>query len=79
MSEHEDFPTRWMGVKEVSEYLGVKPATIYAYVSERRIPFHKVPGSQLLKFKASEIDEWMETGRVETKEEYLARIKERSH
>ncbi len=69
-----DIARRWMGVKEVSEYLGVKPATIYAYVSERRIPFHKVPGSQLLKFKASEIDEWMEKGRVETKEEYLERM-----
>lgn len=65
---------QWLSVKEVAEYLGLKPATIYQYVAERRIPYHKVPGSQLVKFKASEVDEWMARGRVETKEEYLARL-----
>jgi excisionase family DNA binding protein len=65
---------QWLSVREVAEYLGLKPATIYQYVSERRIPYHKVPGSQLVKFKASEVDEWMEKGRVETKAEYLIRI-----
>jgi excisionase family DNA binding protein len=75
MTTQESAVTRWMSVKEVSEYLGVKPSTLYAYVSERRIPYHKIPGSQLVKFKASEIDDWMGTGRVETKEEYLDRLK----
>jgi len=67
-------PKQWMSVKEVADYLGLKPPTIYQYVSERRIPHHKIPGSHVIKFKASEIDNWMDTGRVETKKEYLDRI-----
>lgn len=65
---------QWLSVKEVADYLGVQCSTIYMYVSERRIPYHKIPGSQLIKFKLAEVDEWMATGRVETKEEYLARV-----
>ena len=65
---------QWLSVQEMADYLGLKPATVYQYVSERRIPFHKVPGSSLVRFKLSEIDEWMASGRVETKEEYLARL-----
>jgi excisionase family DNA binding protein len=75
----ESIPKQWLSVQELSEYLGLKPATIYQYVAERRIPYHKIPGSQLIKFKIGEIDEWMATGRVETKEEYVGRIvRERS-
>ena len=62
---------QWMNVQEVAEYLGLKPSTIYAYVSERRIPFYKIPGSQLVKFKVSDLNAWLESGRVETAEEYL--------
>lgn len=66
--------TEWLSVKEVADYLGLKESTIYQYVNERRIPFYKVPGSSAVRFKRSEIDEWMASGRVETKDEYLARI-----
>ncbi len=75
MNKSVDSPAKqWISVKEVADYMGLKPATVYQYVSERRIPFHKVPGSSLVRFKVSEIDEWMASGRVETKEEYLTRL-----
>lgn len=70
---------QWLSVKEVSEYLGLKPTTVYGYVAERRIPYHKIPGSHILKFKLSEVDEWLETCRVETKEEYIRRIKKKEN
>lgn len=66
---------KWMSVQETAEYLGLKPSTLYAYISDRRIPYHKIPGSQLVKFRADEIDGWLSSGRVETKEEYLQRLK----
>lgn len=69
-------PKQWLSVQEIANYLGVKTSTIYAYVSERRIPFHKIPKSQLVRFKLSEIEAWMESGRVETAEEYLKRKEE---
>lgn len=76
MNESNETTKQWMNVREVAEYLGLKPATIYAYICDRRIPYHKVPGSQLVRFHVSEVDEWMRSGRIETKEEYEARIVE---
>ena len=53
----------WLSVKEAAVYIGVRVSTLYSYVSHRRIPFYKIPGSQLVKFKISEIDAWLESGR----------------
>ena len=72
----ETVQKQWLSVKELAEYLGLKPSTIYQYVAERRVSFHKIPGSQIIKFRKAEIDAWMESGRVETKEEYLERTNE---
>lgn len=61
---------RWMSVTEVAEYLGLKPSTIYAYVSERRIPHYK--RGHLVRFREDEIDAWMNETRVQTNAEQLA-------
>ncbi len=63
----------WLDTTQLSKYLGIERSTIYQYVRELRIPYHKVPGSQLLRFRRDEIDAWMATGRVETVEEYVGR------
>ena len=63
----------WMDTAQLAEYIGIKISTIYQYVRELRIPYHKVPGSQLLRFNRTEIDLWMATGRVETAQEALDR------
>lgn len=63
---------KWLSVEELAHYLGIRKSTVYSYVAERRVPFHKIPGSQITKFKLSEIDAWMETGRVQTRDEYKA-------
>ncbi len=34
-------------VKELAEMKGVKPRTVYDWVRERRIPFHRTPGGRL--------------------------------
>ena len=75
MDELQGAMKSWMNVREVAEYLNVKPCTVYAYVNQRRIPHYKAPGSQLLRFRKNEVDEWIETGRVETVQEYLERKK----
>lgn len=46
-----------MTAKEAEKYLHIPLNTIYKYVSERRIPYHK-PGKALLFFK-KELDEWL--------------------
>ena len=67
--------SRWMNVQEVAEYLSLKPSTIYAYVSERKVPHYKK--GHVVRFKQEEIDEWMATGRVQTTDEYLAKHMQR--
>jgi excisionase family DNA binding protein len=65
MSTKEDFQ-RWMTSDEVAEYLKVERDTIYHFIKDARIPHHKIPGGQRLRFDRYEIDKWMESGRVET-------------
>jgi excisionase family DNA binding protein len=49
----------WLNVDELCTYLPERPAksTIYAWVHQRAIPFHK--HSKKLYFLKSEIDQWM--------------------
>lgn len=62
---------RWMTADEVARYLGLSRATIYEYVSSRKIPFVKVPKSNQVRFDRGQIDEWMLRGAVLTIEEAL--------
>jgi len=49
---------RWLSVDEVAEYLGIKRFTVYKWVKRHGLPAHKI--GRLLKFRKSEIDEWVE-------------------
>lgn len=52
----------WMNIKELSQYIPDKPSinTIYAWVGQRKIPYHKSKGLKKLKFSKLEIDAWIE-------------------
>lgn len=52
-----------LNVKQVANYLQVSEKTVYRYVAERKIPFVKHKGCKLF-FIASDIDEWIRTGMV---------------
>ena len=66
-------PKQWLTVKEAAEHIGVKVSTLYANIGSRRIPHHKLPGSSLVRFNASELDDWIVSGKVETEDEYHSR------
>lgn len=52
----------WIGLKEASEYLGIKPVTLRTWIKKKDdIPAHKI-GKQW-KFKCSELDEWVRSGK----------------
>ena len=53
---------RWLSVREMAAYLGVKDETVYTWASKRRMPAHKV--GRLWKFKADEVDAWIRSGRA---------------
>ena len=54
---------KWISIEEAAEHLGVKASTIRDWIrKEKNIPAHKV-GKQW-KFKYSEIDAWVESGKT---------------
>lgn len=71
---------RWLSVDEISRYLGITRFTVYKWVKRLGLPSHKV--GRLLKFRKSEIDDWVRTQETkntdsETHEHFL-RLLERS-
>ncbi|MCB5259126.1 MAG: helix-turn-helix domain-containing protein, partial [Candidatus Cloacimonetes bacterium] len=48
---------RWLSVDEISVYLGVTKDTVYKWLSEKKLPAHKV--GRLWKFKKEDVDTWV--------------------
>lgn len=63
---------KWMNLPELIDYLPDHPATatIYSWVSSRKIPHHK--GSKTLRFLKSEIDQWLSSGKRKSESELQA-------
>ena len=51
---------RWLSVDEIAEHLGVSKDTVYAWLSAKGMPGHRV--GRFWKFKKDEIDDWVRTG-----------------
>ena len=51
---------RWIGINELSEYLGVSTDTIRNWIKKTNIPAHKI--GKLWKFKLSEVEAWGKSG-----------------
>lgn len=59
-----------LGIEEVIKLTGYKKASIYSLIHKREIPFHKpAHGGRRLFFKRKEIDQWLQSNRIETNEE----------
>ncbi|MGH7206628.1 MAG: helix-turn-helix domain-containing protein [Nitrospiraceae bacterium] len=52
-------PSSYLTVKELSESLHIKPATLYAWAAQGKIPCVKIHG--LIRFRRDEIEQWLET------------------
>ena len=52
---------RWLSLKEIAGYLGARRETIYKWI-ERGMPGHRI--GKLWKFKQSEVDEWIKSGKA---------------
>lgn len=57
---------RLIDVQELSDMLEISVNTVYAWVSQRKIPFVKC--GRLTKFDVRKIDEWIEKNSVAEKE-----------
>lgn len=54
---------RYLGIKELGEYLGIKEGTVYSWVCYKKIPYIKV--GRLVKFDLIRIEKWLEENSVE--------------
>lgn len=54
---------RFIGVKELAEYLNIKPETVYAWVQQRKFPYVKI--GRLVKFDPLKIDGWIKEHSIE--------------
>lgn len=57
----ENLNERWSSLEDVAEYLGVNKDTVRSWIRKKSIPAHKV--GRLWKFRLSEIDEWVKSGK----------------
>lgn len=51
----------WISVTEAATFLGVTKDTIRNWIKKTDIPAHKI--GKLWKFKRSELDEWVKSGK----------------
>ena len=50
----------WVGIADVAAHLRVAKDSIYRWVDAKDFPAHRV--GRLLRFRISEVDEWVKTG-----------------
>ncbi len=55
---------KWVNLEDVSAHVGLSKDTIRNYIKKEQIPYYRV-GKQY-KFKISEIDAWIESGKSAT-------------
>lgn len=52
---------KWVNLEEIAEHIGLSKDTIRNYIKKNQIPYYRI-GKQY-KFKISEIDAWIESGK----------------
>ena len=48
---------KFIGIKEVADYLAVSPKTVYYWTHIQFIPHYRLP--KAIRFKLSEVDNWL--------------------
>ena len=64
MDKELDKTEKWVSLEEIAEHTGLSKDTIRNYIKREVIPYYRI-GKQY-KFKISEIDAWIESGRSAT-------------
>jgi len=57
----DNYTDNWIGIEEAAAYLGVTKDTVRNWIRKTDIPAHKI--GKLWKFKRSELDSWIKSGK----------------
>ena len=58
---------RWISLREVCDYLGVKRHTIMRWIEQRHMPASKA--GKLWRFKTADVDAWVRSGGASDEQE----------
>lgn len=58
-----DIKDRYYSMPEILKYLGISRDTALRWITTKQMPAHKI--GKNWKFKLSEIDEWVKSGKAE--------------
>jgi excisionase family DNA binding protein len=58
----EEMKDKWVNLEDIADYLSVTEDTARTWVREGKLPAFKV--GRRYKFKLSEVDEWVRTGKI---------------
>lgn len=61
----KEIENRYYSMPEIMQYLGVSRDSVLRWIATKEMPAHKV--GKNWKFKISEIDEWINSGKAEEK------------
>ena len=65
--EYEEMQVeKWVNLEDVAEHLSLSQDTVRTWIKEDKLPAYKA--GKRYKFKISEVDEWVRTGRIKDKE-----------
>lgn len=53
---------RFLGIKELAEYLGIPKGTLYVWTCYKKIPYFKI--GRIVKFDLEEIEKWLKNKKV---------------
>ena len=56
---------RWVNAEEVAKHLGVRRESVYRWIDKKGFPAYRA--GRLLRFKLSEVDEWVRKGDQQSK------------
>ena len=61
--EYEEMQVeKWVNLEDVAEHLSLSQDTVRTWIKEVKLPAYKA--GKRYKFKISEVDEWVRTGRI---------------
>jgi excisionase family DNA binding protein len=55
-------PEKWVNLEDIAIHLSMSEDTVRTWIKEGKLPFCRV--GKRYKFKISEVDEWIRTGRL---------------